>query len=275
MANLGLFYPNRVTGATITGGSWLAQLPATNVGTRALGQVARSTNAATSSTKLRFDLLVSRSLRAFALANHNLSTAAQWRILLGTSSGAGDVLTTSWFTAILATYEAGFTALGVEDGTYQRNGFAVIQVLSQAYSARYVTIEIDDTTNTDGYVQIGRAVIAGGYIPTINASYGLRDSWKDFTTIDHSETGVLWYTPRRRLRNVSFVLEHLDLTSGVTLHEMQRMLGMADEVLYAADIEDMAYTQRYGFLATHRELSALEYPFFSRRTLPLSLDEIG
>ena len=275
MANLGLFFPNRVDNATITGGSWLAALPVTNTGTRPIAQVSQSTNASTSSTILQYDLKASYALRAFALKNHNLSSAALWRIKLGSTSGASDLYLGSWTNVWqLSGYDATFAALGISDGEFLLNSFDAIQVMTSTISARYVTIEVDDNANSAGYIRIGRTLIAGGYIPTINASYGLKDGWRDFSTLSRTDRGTVWFNARRRIRNVSFVMENLAASEAVTVHEFMRILGTVGEVLYVPDTTDMAYSQRYGFTGLLRELSQLEYPFYNSRSLPVSIEEV-
>ena len=271
---LGLFFPNRVT-STVTLGSWNASLPASNVGTTNMTAVARSTNDATTSTKFCVNLGAAYSLRAFALCNHNLSADGQWRILLGTSAGASNVYAGALADWLEADFDTATAALGMQDGEYLRESMPALIVLPATYSAQYVTVEIDDTTNADGYVQIGRFFCGGGFVPTYNANYGLQDSWVDLSTKDQSESGALWVTARRRLKKVQMVLDGLTPDQGSTLHEMQRTLGSIDEVLYVPDLNDMAWSQRYGMLGTLSEMSALEYPYFRMRKLPISITEKG
>jgi hypothetical protein len=267
MANLGLAYVNRAIGATVSGGSWQTALPASNVATRPLATVARSTNALTTSTKLQLDLGAARTLRAFALVNHNLSSAATWTIKLGTSSGGSQVYAGSavdvWQ---LAAFDATVAALGVDDATYQRNDYAAIQVLGQAYSARYLTIEIADTGNADGFVQLGMVFAAGVWSPEVNAEYGVQDDHVDLSTTSAAESGAAWDTPRRRQRRVRFLLPRLSLVEGDQVHELQRVLGTVDDVLYVPDLADAAAQQRYGFVGRLQAMSALEYPFYAHRS---------
>lgn len=271
---LGLFFPNRTT-QTVTLGTWSASLPASNVGISDITKVARSTNAATTSTKFCVDLGATYALRAFALVNHNLSSAGQWRILLGTSAGASDVYAGVLANWLVATFDNSMAALGMQDSEYLRDGTPAIIVLPALYSARFVTVEISDTSNPDTYVQIGRLFCGGGFVPTYNVSYGLKDGWIDLSTKERSESGTLWTTPRRRLRKVQMVLENLSLDEGNTVHEMQRVLGTIDEVLYVPDLDDMAFSQRYGMLGTIEEMSELDYPFYRSRKLPLVITQKG
>lgn len=279
--NIILSYPNRATAATITGGSWLAGLPASNLANKELWKVARSSDALTTSTKFNVDLGAIKPLRCFALINHNLSAAATWRVLIGSTAGASDVHASGWENVWqmvfddLVEWESAIWWLGVADSEYLRSPYAAMRAAAEIYSARYVTIEISDTANVDGYVQVGRLFVGGSLQPTYNASYGLQDGFKDLSSTDSSESGALWGTERRRMRYTSLVLNWLTTTEASYIHEMQRLLGTLGEVLYIPYPADMGESQRYGYLGRLSELSAIEYPYYNVRSLPVKIEEIA
>ena len=101
-----LGWPNRIDDATLTGGSWDSSLPLANLKTRQITKVARTADDATASTKFLADLGEARSLLAVALVNHNLSSAAQWRVLLGTTSGGSEVYAGAWVNAWRLTFDS-------------------------------------------------------------------------------------------------------------------------------------------------------------------------
>jgi hypothetical protein len=277
VANIGLSYPNRAIGATYSGGSWLAGLPAANAGTRDLAQVARSTNDDTASTVLQIDLGAAYPLRAFALVNHNLSSAATWEVDLGSSSGGTQVLNGSAVDAWqLSAFDTTVAALGVDDGAYQRSDYAAILVLGQAYTARYITIRIADTTNADGYVQLGMVWAGGLFVPAVNPVYGaLQHTHVDQSTLARTESGAVLSTARRRLRRASFTLPALSESEADVVHEMQRVVGMADDVLYVPDVADAAKQQRLGFVGQMTEMRPLEYPHYAHIAKGFALTERG
>lgn len=262
MANVGLFWNNAADIATITGGSWSASFPAANVGIRSYADVARSTDDATASTKLILDHGAARSVRALAIVAHNLSSAAQIRWSRGTTSGGSDVYAGGWV-----------NAWAFAPTTYDGTRHAAMRVLSADTSARYDLIEIDDTANPDGYVQIGRVFLGTGVVPTINAQYGLHDSLRDLSATDRSDSGALWVTARRTLRTVSFLLPRLTIAEGDECHEMMRVCGTAQEVLYLPSCDNTAHMQRYGFLGTLDEMSPLEYAAYRARSIGFRLTE--
>ncbi len=274
MSNICLAYPDRIASATLSAGAWSTALPLANVADRQITKPARSTDATLASTKLQADLGTARALRAFALVNHNLSSAAQWRISLGTTAGGTQVHAGGWVDVWQLTLEAGLESLGVQDADYQRWPYAAIHVLSAPLSARYLTIEIDDTTNADGYVQIGRAIAAGAFEYAVNPA-SLKDGVRDLSTTATAESGARWDTPRRRLRHVDYSHPHLTMAEGDTLHDLMRHLGTVDDVLYIPDPADAERTQRYGFLGSLAELGPLDNPAYNLRGHAMRITERG
>jgi hypothetical protein len=279
--NIILSYPNRANAATITGGSWLAGLPASNLANREMWKVARSANATLASTKFNADIGSVKPLRCFAMANHNLSVAAAWRVTLGTTAGASDVYDSGfvnvWRMAFgdLVEWESVTWWAGTAGDEYLRSPYAAMCVANDTFSARYITVEINDTANADGYVQIGRLFAGGSLQPTYNPTYGLQDGMKDLSSADAAESGAFWGTERRRLRYTSLVLGYVTPDEASYVHEMQRLLGTLGEVLYIPYPADMGQSQRYGYLGRLSELSAIEYPHYRIRSLPIKIEELA
>lgn len=482
MSNIILSYPNRATAATITGGSWLAGLPVTNLANREMWKVARSTDDALASTQFTADLGALKPVRCVALANHNLSSSAQWRVKVmgetastnvvkngttecsGTSTTAsigtatdpygepatkviptagavsfpgsgnpstqgfanaqtvgqstdysfsgyfspfgplnyqpyivicantnpgnevyclaffnastgtfsGKTINTGWsevntlsatmapcgmwlvtwtvrytqqsllrtlvyqylqignatpaavytadglsgiqrachqfeISSVATTYKPTTTAAsnialhyssgwqsawrmvfdtlvewesatwwaGTVGDEYLRSPYAVTAIADDTYSARYISVEINDTANADGYVQIGRLFVGGALQPTYNPAYGLQDGLKDLSTVDAAESGAMWGNEKRRIRYTSFVLAYTTPEEAAYLLEMQRSLGTTGEVLYIPYPADLGESQRWGYIGRMSELSPIDYPYPRVRSVPLKLEEIA
>lgn len=145
-----------------------------------------------------------------------------------------------------------------------------------ATTVRYGTVEIEDTANPDGYVELGQLFVAGGFQPgeERNAEYqGFGDGRTDLSTSVKSVGGQKYSTARRRPRTVDFNFPILTQAEGDHLDEMMAEVGTTEDVLYVPDPADAAKSQRYGFLGTLRELTPLEYPFFDKRAMPLRLEQ--
>jgi hypothetical protein len=150
-----------------------------------------------------------------------------------------------------------------------------VHVISEFKSARYWSIEVDDTTNADTYVQIGRVFVGGGLLPAKNIF--LRARWtagRTPSSIVRSESGAEYAVVLPKLRVTRFRLDWLTPAESEYVHEMLRRLGTTGEVLYVPDANDADAQQRYGFLGRLRELSAIEYPYVSTRAIALEIAEI-
>ncbi len=262
---IGIGYPSLLSASsTVSGGDWLTALPASNILTTALEDVARSADDLEASTLLQIDHGSAQSARVLALVHHNLSSAATVRWKRGTTAGDDDVADSGALNA---------WAITPLDRNGQRH--PVVIVLPASSSARYETIQISDTSNPAGHVEIGMAWVGDVFVPTYNASYGLRHELQSFSALDRGESAAGWPTRRRTLRGASFVLELLSLTEGDTLHELQRVADITEPVLYVPDLTDRAKQQRFGGVGTLSELSPLDYPYFRTNSLPLRWTELA
>lgn len=279
MGNLFLGFKNRLDGATLTGGTWSASLPRANLQNRYLWKVARTT---ANSLTLDIDFGAAKSVRAVAIMNHNLSSAATWTIYGGTTSGASNVYngnsTNCWQMTfdgdLIETTESNWWN-GTATNQYVRHPYICAQVFSQAYSARYWRLAILDGANADAYFQAGRIWIGNGIVPTYNASYGLQDGWEDLSTVVESDDGNVFAYPRRRRRVSKFALDWLtQSTEFPQVYEMIRARGSWDEVLYLPDTASAAENQRCGMLGHLRTLSPIVYPYPSTRSVGLEISEL-
>jgi hypothetical protein len=272
VSNLILAYNNRADApATLSGGSWLAALPLTNLQDRVFAHVARSSDDALASTKFDLDLIQAKNIRVVALANHNASTNGLWRVRASDDSGF----------AVLA-YDSGWVdiwptayAVGVpewEDSSFwdykptleERTAFTPLAlcVLPQRLAARYWRVEIDDTANPDGYIEVGRLFLADAWQPEVNATYGAQTGYVTDTLIESSFGGTDYFDPRPNRRVARFVLGAMNLDTGLTrAFDLTRAAGISGEVLFVFDPDDTVHGIWRSFIGRLIDLSPLEYPF--------------
>lgn len=282
MANCLISYPNRVDEATITGGSWEASLPLTNLQDRQLSLVARSTDALATSTIVRFAYSTTRAFRCFALVNHNLSEAAQWRVKVGTTAGGAEVYDSSLIDCWQMAFDLGLMPWGtaglwrhIDGDEFVGHDRAIVHVAPDGwYDAQHVEISITDTSNADGYVQIGRVFLGGGVQPAYNMSYGMSEGWVDRTEVQTTPGGAEYFQNKRPYRQATFSLDWLTAAEFQRFYEMQRLLGISGEVFYVPDTADADAQQRQGFLGRLQELSAIEYPYVNTRKKAFRVKEL-
>lgn len=251
MSNVLIAYQNQTDGGTLSGGSWLAALPLTNLQNRLVQRVARSSNTANASTKFEIDLGSAKAIGVVALVVHNVSVAGSVRISCGDTSGFSTATYSSGWVAVWPSGMTPDALLNWEDDNFwlatlsasARAGYQspFILNLSAAQTSRYWRVEVDDVSNPDGYVQIGRLFMSPTWTPSINYSYGAELVYKDTTPIETSLSGAEYFDVRSRVREFSFTLEGLsDSEAYDYILQLQRVAGISGEILQIPDTADTA-----------------------------------
>lgn len=252
-SNFMIGHPNRIDAATLSGGSW--SIPLTNLQTRDSSQKARSTNAALLSTKFTITH-TSAEVRIVGLVNGNFSSAAMWRVTTGTFDSG-------WVSVWRAAYTTAF----------RRDPLIVV---TAGLSGSSTVVEIDDTGNSAGYVELSRVFIGGAFQPEHNASYaGFADGVEDFSTIQRLDSGGVYTYARATARTVRFGFDALSQsTEYLTVRDLLRTQGVSKEIWYAPWPGEPARLQTDGFLGLFRQLSPIEYPYYRTRKVGIEIAEI-
>ena len=274
MGNALFCYPDCLLGsslyaAALSGGSWQAGLPLTNLQDRLRSKVARSTDAAAASTVFDVDLGVARALRLLAVLGSNLTPAATVRFAIYVDAAQTQLL-----------YDTGALPVTWKDVDAEtldgwRPDFWV--ALPEEILGRYVRVEIQDAANADGYVELGRCLLMPAWEPATNFAYGAAIHYDhSATVIDQALSGVRYadrHAPLRAQRITLPVLEEDEACRQVL--EMQRRLGRDGELFFVHD-PDAAdfYVRQKSFLATMNEINALEEPYFDNSTTVFDLLEV-
>jgi len=284
LANALLAYQNRVDSSTIVGGSWATALPLLNLKDRLLSKVARSTNTATASTQFTVTLSKGFTIHVMALCRHNLSSGATWRIRAFSDAGfttqvydsgteqvwgaAQDSLQLEW-------QDDNFWSGRFEDEDLQGYYWNAIHILDVPTYSRYWKIELVDTTNTSGYLEIGRLFMSEAWTPTINMSWGASIGYNHRTQIEEAWDGTEFFDVRPPYRTAQFQLANMKTSEAMTrAFDMQRLAGVDKEVLFIYDKEDVQHLIRRAFLGRVRELSPIEQPYFEAHQTSYTVKEL-
>jgi len=256
-------YGNLVDSSTLSGGSWDAAHPLTQLQLRELAAYAKSSTASPADTQFIIDHGSAKAAQCFAIVAHNITDpAATITISRGTTSGGSDV----YAGAPVACWP--FAPLDDDrDGAH----FPIVVVTPQPTTARYTTIAI----STSDRVRIGRPFIGPIFAPAIGVTRRTNDWLPDFSSVERTESGADWVTARPRLRHPGIEYRALSRAEGSLLQEIQRTHGTTAEVFYLGNIFDRADTQQHGCLALLRQLSPLESAFFGHNAVALGFDERG
>lgn len=270
--HLGIGFPNLLdavgTGSPSMvfspGAPWDADFPLDNILSRDFEEEARSTGLTTGHTKFVIDHGSSVSARALVLVG-NFSSAAQLSWQRGSTPTGGAVGSISMRNAWQFTPKV-----------YDGRDHHVILVLPAAASARYDYVQISDTSNPDGILKLYRAGVFDLFVPSFNASYGLRHGFKSMSGSERSPGGGALYAYKQRvLRTEQFLLEWLTNSEGDTIHELQRAADLTEEVLYVPHVSDAAAQQRYGMLGVLEELSGAELPRVNTRSVGFKITQVA
>lgn len=270
MGNALIAYPNRTDQAVLSGGSWTAGLPLTNLQTRKIKQVARSTNANNSSTKFDVALDKARKITLLGFVNHNLSLDATYRVRAYSDAG---YTTLEYDSGVLPVWPSVYNTedLEWEDDNFWTGQFTEEEIedfvwtlphlVTEFVYVRYWRIEFFDSTNAAGYVQIGRLFIANGWSPVTNMSYGAGLTYEDDTVVDKALSGAEYFDERLPYRVAMFNLEFMEEDEGMTkAFDIQLRQGIKEEVFYMFDTEDTLHILRRTFLGRLQTLNPVEFP---------------
>jgi hypothetical protein len=284
MANVLLATGNLADAAILSGGSWLTALPLANLQGRQLGDVARSTDTLNASTKLDVDLTGARIIRTFAIANHSISLNGRYRLRFGDDpafslstydSGWQDVWPTIYPFGSLAWGDPAWWGGKISAEDAASYTATLIVVMPDSYSGRYLRLEIDDTGNTAGYVDLGRLFVADAWQPARNMVYGASIGFIDRTGVQEALSGAEYFTERRnpRTAKIDFTGMSQDEAMG-SAYELQRVAGTSREVLFIFDPDDTIHAIRRRWLGRLRSLNALENPGPNRWRTPFEIKEL-
>lgn len=265
-----LSFPDRTLAATLSGGSWQAATPLTNLQNQLLSKVARSTNALAASSIIQADLgATALNVRIISLCAHNISAAGTIRAR-GFSDSGYTTMVTGADTGTVNAWTAEAIAAGIAN--YPKNWTFVF---STTKTARYWKIEITDTGNAAGYIEAGRCWIGqADFEPAVGVSYGMSNGFESRDVIEESLGGVPWgekRTPRRALVAKFDVISTAEKRQALIL---QKVLTETDEAFWVtsatASADDLLLE---AFPCFMRKPSPLSYPYFNNHELPISIIE--
>jgi hypothetical protein len=283
MSNTIIGYKNRIDAVTFAAyGSWSTTLPLTNIKTRQLSKKARSTNAANSSTRIRFSTDIERIISTLGIISHNLTVSATWRYCVYSDSAYTTLVYDSgtlyaWPISPYGSYEWedihfwDLTPTDEEIAYYTKN---LIYVIPNIVSAKYYQIEFFDSTNTNGYVELGRIFVGQTYQPVLNMNLGASIGYESPTIIDTAMSGAEFFDRRDSFRVAQFTLDHLTYAESILNNDIMKISGTDLEVLYIWDSADSLNLQRRSFLGRLRALPTISQPYNTRYQTTYEIKEL-
>ena len=286
MANLKMLWNNECDDATLSGGSWDATLTLANLQDRQLQLTARSTNDDLTSTIINADLGTDNPIiQSMVIVNHNLSiNTSLFRIRL---SDDVTFATSDYDSGWLDVYESLFTTnnLDWEDSNFwfgkillddlQGYSLNIIHLMPETYSNRYVRIEFDDTANTDGYIDLGRLMLAPIQALDINMEYGANIGWIDNSLVSESIGGAEYFDDRSKKRELKFTVGAMGKEESMQrMFELQRRKGVTGEIFVIPDSDDAENMFRESFLGRMTRLTPQTHQLINRYKTAFQIREL-
>ncbi len=285
MSIITLAWRNYADASTLSGGSYLAALPLTNLQNRQVQKVARTTDATNASTKFVIDQGSAKTVGVIALIVHNISAVGKYRIRANTSnsfasplydSGWVDVWTSGAIPEFLLEWEDDNFWLGTMTPE-ERAGYQspLIHIPTTQQVFRYWQVEIDDTTNAAGYVNFGRLFISSVWQPEYNYEVNNTLGYTDSTLIDTSLSGAEYFDIRPKFRTFNFELFRLSATEAYgSILDLQRVAGTSGEVLCVPDYADTDNAVRRSFVGRLSAITEITQPMDHFFTAKLQIKEL-
>ncbi len=281
-----LCWPNRADQSTLSMGSWSVSLPLNNLKNRVIKKKARTVDAANASTKFKVSIDKGRPMLVAALAGHNASAHAQWRVrfyadydmtILKWDSTQIDVWPVSFEYEQLEWEDDNFWLGNDElDNALDYTPFAVVFADQIYQDVRAVLIEIFDADNSDGYFEAGRLFVGTGWQPEFNAEYGMQFNHEIDTKVEESLDGTEYFDRKRAKRVASFQLDNMQAADAFNkLFSMQRDQGVDKEVIFAYDPDRTGeFFYNRTFLGRMKQADPIATPYYERWQAPITIKEI-
>ena len=274
-------WPNRTDQGTLSGGSWNSAFPLTNLQHPVFKRKARSVNLAS----LLFNLALPsfKNISVVALAAHNMTTSATWRVRVYADVAqtellhdSGDVFVwPSVYTQDQLEWEFDnfWTGTPAEDELGLFTPLAV-HFLPDTVIARSVRVDIADASNPATYIEIGRLFVSEAWQPSVNMSFGSEYGNRDETQMDRALDGTKYWdqkTPERFFKCALNFLPPEEAFNRILL--MQRTLGKSGELLVAPNL---LLNPQFGlktFIATLGDMSPVAHPYLDIYSHEFLLEE--
>lgn len=237
MANIMLGYSNQIDSSTLSGGSWNASFPITNIKNKLLSKPAITTGNSVTFT------FTATSIRAIGIIKTNLPIGATYSL----SNGAYNSGTK---TTLVANQDLIFGLSATASGTF--------------------TVTITSTAP----ISIGRMFIGATIQPTVNHTAGAGLGYVSQSTVETSVGGVEYFKSMPIRRNFSFTLDWLTDAEAYQTLEIIRVSDIVNEVLIIPDYADTIYGYKRNFMGRLSSLSSLKNPYVNTHQAGFEILEI-
>lgn len=280
MSNLRIIDYNAANIATISTSTTAGTLVAANMLTDIKSQVWRSTG---TSAAITATWTAGQSIDSVILPYSNLTKDATMRVRGYANSTDVVGVATPLFDSTL--YCCPYTSAsifgwdtnipGVDNFGYGGAVYASAFIGAEALIKK-IYIEISDTTNSSGYIEVGRIVIGNYWEPTYNSDYGLSLNYEDRSSHNRNDGGDLMTDIQTRSKTITFSLSQFNASDREKLMKIYRSNGTSTPVYisFFPEDTDKNLEQDYQIYGKFDNLPPMALQWIDRYSVSLTIKEI-
>lgn len=139
---------------------------------------------------------------------------------------------------------------------------------------RYIRLNIQDTANTDGNVQLARLFASGGWYGDVYLELGATLGWDTTTTTTKSRSNAKFASVGAQYRRVVFKVPNVQVDKALqAAADMVKRVGTHRQVYMVIDKDDGANRHRVCFIGRLSRLDPQEFANFDSNNVPFSIEE--
>jgi hypothetical protein len=266
----------------LSGGTWQSGAPLTNLQNRYLAYKTRSVGLTSDNTQFTVDLQTNRQVQVIAIPRHNMSLAATYNLTLTNTAGTVVYSLTGQkvfgqiyqFGTLPFEHPSWYSGQITQENWYY-NRVPLLVILPSAVLARTVYFRFFDTTNTAGYIELNRLIVAPGYQPTVNIKFGAQIGVDDPTVVTTSMGQVDYFDQRTKRRTAVVSIDYLpEQEAFAEVLDLQMTQGLSGQIFFSYNPSDSVSLARHSFLATLSKLDPLQAAAFGYQSATFTLHEV-
>ncbi len=277
MANLRIIYNNAIDRATLVASSTAGSLVAANMQSDRKSKIWRSTGLVETITAT---WTTAEFLNGLAIPFCSLSSTGTVRVrgYVNVSDPTPLFDTTAVLAAPyipLASWAWGEVPLGVNAYSYGNNTYGRVW-FDNTYSVKKLVIDIDDTGNSLGYLEIGRLVTGRKWQPTYNTGFGIPISMVDTSTHERTESGDMLTVVGTRYKKITFDLAWMNSDDRAQFNVLMKNNGMTKPMYISLfpDDPDIEKEQTYQIYGKLPQIASMTHPMFTIYSSQIDIEEI-
>ncbi len=143
-----------------------------------------------------------------------------------------------------------------------------VHILSAAFASRYWSFQISDEANGDGFIDVGRHVVAKGYNPGTSFAYGGEIMVESTTTKERGPAGNIFVDEEVQYRVLKLDFSRiLEAEAMIAFLRFARIVGIGRQFYFVWDDADTTYLMDRAFLASFVEAPGVRGIYKSNGTL--------